>query len=107
MLRIQQLKLPIRHTPEELKNKIIKTLRIRADMLTGFRIVRRSLDARGGELKYVYVIDAEVKKESSVLKRCPAQVTKPQRVSYRFPKPGQGRLRRRPGLALPHRDRRL
>lgn len=96
MLRIQQLKLPIRHTPEELRNKIIKILRIRSDMLTGFQIVRRSLDARGGELKYVYVIDAEVKKESSVLKRCPAQVTKPQRVSYRFPKPGQERLRRRP-----------
>ena len=53
MLRIQQLKLPVVHTPEALKAKIIKTLRIRPEDLIRYEIMRKSLDARGGELKYV------------------------------------------------------
>lgn len=49
MLRIQQLKMPVVHTPEDLKAKIIKTLRIRSEDLIRYEIMRKSLDARGGE----------------------------------------------------------
>lgn len=67
MLRIQQLKLPVIHTPEDLKAKMIKILRIRPEDLIRYEIIRKSLDARGGELKYVYLVDVEVKRELSVL----------------------------------------
>ena len=60
MLRIQQLKLPVIHTPEDLKAKMIKILRIRPEDLIRYEIIRKSLDARGGELKYVYLVDVEV-----------------------------------------------
>lgn len=96
MLRIQQLKLPVQHTETELHSKIIKTLRISPAELVRYEIVKQSLDARGGELRYVYMIDAEVKREPAVLKKCPKQVTKAVRVRYRFPKSGKEKLKHRP-----------
>ena len=49
MLRIQQLKMKIPHTEQELREKILRTLRIRPDDLLRYEIVRQSLDARGDE----------------------------------------------------------
>ena len=96
MLRIQQLKLPVVHTPEDLKAKMIKTLRIRPEDLIRYEVIRKSLDARGGELKYVYLVDVEVKRESSVLKHCPKQVSKAVRTWYQFPAHGENPLNQRP-----------
>ena len=96
MLRIQQLKLPVIHTPEDLKAKMIKILRIRPEDLIRYEIIRKSLDARGGELKYVYLVDVEVKREPSVLKHCPKQVSKAVRTWYQFPAHGENPLNRRP-----------
>lgn len=96
MLRIQQLKLPVTHTEQELEDRIRKLLRIRPEELIRYEIVRRSLDARGRELRYVYLIDAEVKKEAMVLKRCRGSAEKAQRVRYQFPVSGTKRLAHRP-----------
>lgn len=96
MLRIQQLKIPVKHTEQELKDKIIKALRIRSGDLLCYEIVKRSLDARRKRLEYVYVIDAEVKKEQAVLKRCPAQISRAVRIRYEFPHSGNKKLLSRP-----------
>ena len=70
MLTIQQLKLPVSHTENELEKKIIKTLKIKKEELLSWSIRKQSLDARKKpDLFFVYTIDAEVKKESTVLKR--------------------------------------
>lgn len=45
MIRITQLKLPVAHTPEQLKKKIAKTLKCAEDTFS-YEIVRQSLDAR-------------------------------------------------------------
>ena len=50
-VRIQQLKLPVTHTEQELRDRIIRTLRIRPEELIRYEIVRRSLDARKEELR--------------------------------------------------------
>ena len=84
------------HTGQELREKIIKTLRIRPEELIRYEIIRRSLDARGGELRYVYQVEVQVRKEASVLKRCRGTVCQADRVRYRFPKPGTEKLCRRP-----------
>ena len=86
MLRIRQLKLPVEHSRRDLEQKIIKTLRIRPEELIRYELIRRSLDARGGELKYVYMIDAEVKREATVLKHCNGHAEKAVRTWYQFPK---------------------
>lgn len=95
-VRIQQLKLPVTHTEQELRDRIIRTLRIRPEELIRYEIVRRSLDARKEELRYVYLIDADVKREAAVLKKCRGSAEKAKRVRYRFPEPGTGRLSHRP-----------
>lgn len=60
MIRISQLKLPIRHTEEDLKNAIIKALRISPQKLIGYRVVKKSIDARKNEIKYIYSVDASI-----------------------------------------------
>ncbi|HBN57389.1 MAG TPA: FAD-dependent oxidoreductase [Lachnospiraceae bacterium] len=96
MVRIQQLKMPLTHTKEELRDKILKILRIREEELIRYEKVKQSLDARGKELKYVYIIDAEVKREGAVLKRGGKQIAKAPDVRYRFPKPQGKRMEHRP-----------
>lgn len=96
MLRIRQIKLPVEHTEEELAARIIKILRIQKEELLRYKIIKKSLDARERELKYVYVADVEVRREAAVLKRCPKQAEKTPCVSYRFPDSGHEKLRHRP-----------
>ena len=70
MVKIQQIKLPVSHTKEDLENKIKKLLKISSGDLISWTIRRQSLDARKKpELFFVYTVDAEVKKEKQVLKR--------------------------------------
>lgn len=70
MITLQQLKLPVSHTSEELEQKILKTLKIKKEALLSFQIRKQSLDSRKKpDLYFVYTIDAAVEKESSVLKK--------------------------------------
>lgn len=96
MLKISQLKLPVAHTREELEAKIIKILRIRPKDLVGYQIVRRSLDARNAQLFYVYTVEAEVKRESEVLRQCKKNVGKADQTEYQFPKLGEKKMLHRP-----------
>ena len=48
MLKIQQLKLPVVHTKQELEEKIQKIIKIPKKELLCYKIIKRSLDARGG-----------------------------------------------------------
>lgn len=59
LIRINSLKINISHNDEDLRNKILKTLRIDSSHLVGYKIVKRSLDARDkADIHYVYSIDA-------------------------------------------------
>ncbi|MGN0484099.1 MAG: NAD(P)/FAD-dependent oxidoreductase [Lachnospiraceae bacterium] len=99
MIRLQQIKLPIDHTEEALKKKIIKTLRIEEKQLKSYRIHKQSIDARKKpELFYSYTIDAEVKKETEVLKRVKV-ASKVTDKCYTFPDSGDMRLPERPVIA--------
>ena len=56
------------HTEKELKERIAAELGIRTKELKGWKIVRRSVDARKKEeLKYVYTIWAETAEENRIL----------------------------------------
>jgi len=87
MLRINQLKLKVGHSEEQLKKKLVRELKIRPEELQKFEIRRQSIDARKKpELYYVYSIDVQVKKEKEVLKKHPKNVQKTQDVYYQMPK---------------------
>ncbi len=69
MIRINQMKLNIEHTPADFERKILKTLRIKKEELQGFQIRRQSIDARKKpDLYYVYSVDVQVKDEAKVRK---------------------------------------
>ena len=58
MIRITQLRLPVHHTDNQLREKIIKTLHIRPGELQSYTIARRSLDARDkSDIRYSYAVD--------------------------------------------------
>ena len=55
MIKINQIKLPVTHSDEALKKKIIKMLKLNAKTGFTYRILKKSLDARKKpELFYTY-----------------------------------------------------
>ncbi|WP_293932874.1 NAD(P)/FAD-dependent oxidoreductase [Iodobacter sp.] len=70
MLRINEVKLPLDHSEEELKQALLKRLAISSNDLISFSIFKRSYDARKRTaILLIYSLDAEVKQEAAVLKR--------------------------------------
>ena len=61
MIRITQLKLPLGHTEEDFINMIAKALRISPKKLEGYKIVKKSIDARKNEIKFIYTVDATLR----------------------------------------------
>lgn len=85
MLRINQLKLPIEHTQQDLEQKVMELLGILE--VPEIIIVRRSVDARKKpELFFNYILDLKVRNQKEVYKHCnKKQVTIQNEMKYRFP----------------------
>ena len=71
MIRITELALPLDHPEEALKAAILKRLKIKDSDLNEFTVFKRSYDARkkNSEIKFIYIIDADIKNEDQVLAR--------------------------------------
>lgn len=98
MLQIQQLKLPIDHSPEDLLKKAAKKLSLQPKDLQQFTVVKKSLDARKKpELCYSYTVAFQVPDESALLRRKKdGSISAVQPVQYRFPSPGPVPMGSRP-----------
>ena len=94
MIRLNQLKLPVDHTEEQLVHKTAQSLRIPTEDILELDVVRQSLDARKKpELFYSYSIDVIVKKEEKVYKDAcrrlgKANVLQTEKRKYHFPAGG-------------------
>lgn len=93
MIRITQLKLPVGHTPEQLKKKIAKTLKCAEDTFS-YEIVRQSLDARHkDDKKFVYTVDVKTAAEQKILRRVHNNnIMSINKKNYQFPLPGTEKL---------------
>lgn len=93
MIRITQLKLPVGHTPEQLKKKIAKTLKCAEDTFS-YEIVRQSLDARHkDDKKFVYTVDVKTAAEQKILRRVHNNnIMSINKKDYQFPLPGTEKL---------------
>ena len=70
MLRIQQIKLTLEESLDQLPDKIVKKLHIPKEELLFWRIYRESLDARKAkDVHFTYCIDCRVKHEEQVLRK--------------------------------------
>lgn len=101
MLRINQLKVPIDYTKEQIEKKLYKLLFLKPGQLMDFQIVRESLDARKKpELYYNLVIDIKVEKEESVFQFCKKKkkvdIVRVRKEQYQFPASGTKEMEHRP-----------
>lgn len=71
MLRITELKLPLDHPDEALREAIVQRLGIRNEQLLSFNLFKRSYDARkkNSELLFIYTIDLEASNEAELLSK--------------------------------------
>ena len=84
MLRINELKLPINHTLEELEEKISKKLNTKSNY--SYSIFRRSVDARKKpDLFFSYIIDIASPDEKAIMRRASKDVVLVEKTEYVFP----------------------
>ena len=87
MLKIESIKLSPGQGMAVLAAEAARLLRVREKDLLSLKVLRRSIDARKGEVFVVYTVEAAVKDETAVLKR-----SRGKKVT---------RLERKPGYLLP------
>ena len=99
MIRITEIKLPLEHTPNDIKAAVIKKLGINAADLVEYSIFKRGVDARkANAILLAYTLDVTVKGEAKVL----AKVRKDPHVklapdtSYHFVAKAPATLKNRP-----------
>jgi hypothetical protein len=70
MLRLNDLKLPLDHDPDALRQAILVRLGIAGDELAGYTVARRSHDARRrGAISLIYAVDVQTPREADILQR--------------------------------------
>ncbi len=87
MLRITELRLPIGHPPEALRDSLCERLRVSPADIVSFAIARRANDARKkSAIVMVYSVDATFVDEGSVLERNAGdhRVRRAPDTAYRF-----------------------
>lgn len=102
MIRLTQVKLPAEHTPEDLKKKIARLLKLAPESICAIHIRKQSLDARKKpDLFYIYTIDAEISlsslsEQNFVHKAKNPNISIAKEKEYQFPSYGTEQLRHRP-----------
>ena len=87
MLRLTEIKLPLDHHEDELRDAILKRLKISAVELIDHTIYRRGYDARKpSAISLIYTLDVNVQNEAAVLKRLQdvPHITNSPDTSYHF-----------------------
>src|SRR6201995_2795930 len=86
MLRITDIRLPIDHPPDALRDAIARKLKVAAAALEGFTVVKRGQDARKKpKIFYVYPVDVTVGDEDKILSGLKdAHVKLPPDTEYKF-----------------------
>ena len=89
MIRITQLKLPVDHREEDLRQQIARKLRCPQGNFS-WKIVRQSLDARHkDDKKFVYTVDVSVENEKKILRKVhDNNIMLTTKKEYRFPSAG-------------------
>lgn len=98
MIKISQIKLPVVHTEADLKNKIIKKLKLTTKTKFSYEIIKKSLDARKKpELYYTYTVSVVIDNETAIVKKCrDNSVVLYNETRYKLPALGTNQLKYRP-----------
>jgi len=99
VFRIEQLKLPITYTEQDLKTAICKEMKVAEQELVDYQIIRRSLDARKkSEIHYSFLIDVQVSNEKKIQKQLGKlkRVSISQETKYQYRISGMQKMKHRP-----------
>ena len=99
MIQINELRLPIDHSPQDLENAILERLQISAIDLIRFHIFKRSHDARkNSTLSLIYNLHVAVKNEEDILKNfvCDTLISLAPDTSYHYVTKAPLHLKTRP-----------
>ncbi len=98
MIRVNQVRVPLVHSEQDILHKTAKILRVAPEKIHSWQIIKKSVDARKKpEIRVIYSVDVCVESEKRVLAACKSgQVDKVTIKPYEFPKEGQERLDYRP-----------
>jgi uncharacterized FAD-dependent dehydrogenase len=67
MVRVQQLRLPVNHTDDQLRQAVARAIGIKPAEILAFKIIRRGVDARHSQqIHFIYTVDVEVKDERAI-----------------------------------------
>src|ERR1041384_1613684 len=71
VIRITELALPLDYTPEQLRQALVRRLKIRDAELLEFTLFKRSYDARKKHqgITFICIVDVKLADEAGVLKR--------------------------------------
>jgi len=102
MIRITQIKLPIKYNENDMIHAIAKALRVPTQKVKNYQIVKKSIDARKEEVKFIFTIEAEIilegkEAETSLINRCHnVNITIAEKSQYEFSPNGVRKLPNRP-----------
>ena len=98
MLRVTGIKITIDQKEKDLKNALLKKLKINESDLIEYRIYKESIDARKrDQLYFVYTIDVDVKNEDKVIKKCKSNdITVTPNMEYQYVHKGDIKLNNPP-----------
>ena len=98
MIRIEECKLDLNYTENELTERVCSILRVKRDELLSLEVVRRAVDARNKRaICYVLTIDVQIRHEKKVLQRAGRPNLKHiEPLRYHFPKCSAPHLSFRP-----------
>lgn len=95
-VRINQIKVPLKHTKEDVVQKAIKKIKVKSSDVVTYEIMKKSIDARKkDQLQYIYSVDLLLKNQQK-LKVKDNDVTIVEKTEYQIPVSGNTRLSHRP-----------
>ncbi|HBD64988.1 MAG TPA: hypothetical protein DC038_11215 [Clostridiales bacterium] len=96
MIRIQQVKLPIDHSEEDLYIKAAEALKVKREEINSLSIFRKSIDARKKEeILFIYALDVDVDHDIKISKRN-SNITLIEPFMYEAEATGENELKNRP-----------
>ena len=96
MLRVSNIKISIDEDPSIIEKLILKKLKIKSSDLVKYYIYKESIDARKGNISFVYTVDVQVKNEDKVLNKHVKDVVKIKELKYEGVESGTEKLNKRP-----------
>jgi len=102
MIRISQIKLPLKHSVEDIQIAAAKALKLQPAKIKGLNIIKKSIDARKNEIKYIYAVEVSLTQdvkdsEKTLVNRARSEnITISEQEQYQFHAAGVRKLQHRP-----------